>query len=101
MARIERAMTTKQFQSIIMKYYAEHGRDLPWRHTRDPYKIFLSEFMLQQTQAGRVIEKYKAFLKKFPTLRSLAKARRSDVLLLWQGLGYNRRAIALHEAAKQ
>ena len=73
---------------------------MPWRKTRDPYKILVSEVMLQQTQVDRVVPFYNKFIKKFPTAKALAKAKLSDVLKEWQGLGYNRRAKFLHEASK-
>ncbi len=88
------------FKKIIWTYFKTHGRKLPWRNTRDPYKILVSEIMLQQTQAPRVIPKYKAFLKKFPTVHTLANASLSEVLKEWQGLGYNRRAKYLKECAE-
>ena len=84
----------------LKKFYAQHKRDFPWRHTRDPYRILVSEIMLQQTQASRVVPFYIRFIKKFPTAKALAKAPLSRVLTAWQGLGYNRRAKYLHEAAK-
>ncbi len=84
----------------LKKFYKTSKRDLPWRRTRDPYKILVSEVMLQQTQVERVIPKYKDFLKKFPSAKALAKAPLSSVLREWQGLGYNRRAKYLQEAAK-
>lgn len=84
----------------ILLWYKKKGRDLPWRKTADPYKILVSEIMLQQTQVPRVIEKYNAWMKLFPTLTALANAPRSDVLKLWQGLGYNSRAVRLHALAK-
>src|SRR3989344_7710205 len=74
---------------------------LPWRKTKDPYKILVSEVMLQQTQVDRVIPFYNRFVKKYPTARALARAKLRDVLKEWNGLGYNRRAKFLHEAAKQ
>lgn len=83
-----------------LRHFKSHGRDLPWRRTRDPYRIFVSEMMLQQTQVSRVIPKYKTFIRAFPSWRALARARFSEVLVLWQGLGYNRRAKYLHEAAR-
>ena len=90
------------FRQTVWQYWKAHGRhDLPWRKTKDPYRILVSEVMLQQTQVPRVTEKYKEFLKKFPTVRALAKAPLSDVLKGWSGLGYNRRAKYLHDAAKQ
>lgn len=89
------------FRRTVWTYYKKEGRHyLPWRKTRDPYKILVSEMMLQQTQVLRVIPRYKEFLKAFPTARALAKAPLSDVLKVWSGLGYNRRAKYLHEAAK-
>ena len=91
----------RSFRKVVWEHYKEHGRhDLPWRRTKDPYKIMVSEVMLQQTQVSRVLEKYKSFLKKFPTVRKLAKAPFSEVLKEWSGLGYNRRAKYLHDAAK-
>src|SRR6185312_9536719 len=94
-------MNLVSFKHTVWKFYRAHGRGhLPWRQTREPYKILVSEIMLQQTQVERVIPKYKSFLKKFPTARALAKATNKDVLLEWQGLGYNRRALALKRAAE-
>jgi A/G-specific adenine glycosylase len=91
----------RKFIQTVWDYYAKEGRQhLPWRSTKDPYRILLSEIMLQQTQVERVIPKYEAFLEKFPTLAALSKAPLSQVLGLWQGLGYNRRAKMLHECAK-
>jgi len=88
------------FVDLVWHHYEKMGRHtLPWRRTRDPYKIFVSEVMLQQTQVDRVIPKYKDFLKKFPTIKKLAKAPLGDVLMSWQGLGYNRRAKYLHDCA--
>ncbi|MBI4084278.1 MAG: A/G-specific adenine glycosylase [Candidatus Levybacteria bacterium] len=107
----------KAFQKEILAWYAINKRDLPWRDTpvetnhsvhlsgasfkkRDPYHILVSEVMLQQTQVSRVIPKYEAWLRIFPTVQSLAKAKTSDVLRLWSGLGYNRRALYLQKTAK-
>ena len=91
----------REFVARVWEYYKAHGRhDLPWRKTTDPYKILVSELMLQQTQVDRVLLKYKAFLKLFPTARRLAAAPLGDVLRAWQGLGYNRRAKFLHQAAQ-
>lgn len=84
----------------LKKFYKENRRDLPWRKTHDPYRILVSEVMLQQTQVERVIPKYNAFIKEFPDVSSLARAPLSKVLKLWSGLGYNRRGKYLHEAAK-
>jgi A/G-specific adenine glycosylase len=94
-------METKTFTHNLLAWYDQHGRDLPWRNTTDPYKIMISEFMLQQTQVSRVIVKYNQFLTQFPTIQDLAKANLADVLKLWQGLGYNRRAKYIHNAAKE
>lgn len=86
---------------ILLRWYATHARDLPWRHTRDPYAIFISELMSQQTQVDRVIPKYLSWLNKFPNWESLAQATTVDVLHAWSGLGYNRRGLYAKEAAKQ
>lgn len=95
-------MSHASFKRIVWEHYKKLGRhDLPWRKTRDPYQILVSEVMLQQTQVERVIPFYKNFLEKFPTPKALAKAPLSDVLKAWQGLGYNRRAKMLHQAAKE
>lgn len=84
-----------------MRWFRRHGRDLPWRRARDPYAILVSEVMLQQTQVSRVIPKYRAFLKRFPTARALARAPLRDVLQSWSGLGYNRRARNLWQCARE
>src|SRR5437868_8382122 len=84
----------------LLQWFDLHRRDLPWRHTRDPYRIWISEVMLQQTQVATVIPYYKRFLEAFPTLTALAEARERDVLRLWEGLGYYRRARDLHRAAR-
>lgn len=91
----------RSLRRAVTEHFALHKRDLPWRRTRDPYKIMVSEVMLQQTQVSRVLEKYKEFLAAFPNVRALADARLADVLRAWSGLGYNRRAKYLHEAAKR
>ncbi|MEA2701375.1 MAG: A/G-specific adenine glycosylase [Candidatus Parcubacteria bacterium] len=95
-------MTLPQFRRIVWKHAVAHGRRaLPWRRrSATPYAILVSEIMLQQTQVDRVVPYYRAFLKRFPTVRSLANAPLGDVLKVWQGLGYNRRAKMLHEAAE-
>lgn len=87
------------FVKTVQQFYKENGRVLPWRHTQDPYKIWISEVMLQQTQVERVIPKYEAFIQRYPTVQALAEARVQDVFALWVGLGYNRRAQYLHSAA--
>jgi len=90
-----------QFKRTIWAHYRRAGRGaLPWRHTRDPYAILVSEIMLQQTQVARVEEYYKKFLKQFPDFAALAQARNSAVLAAWQGLGYNRRAMFLKRTAE-
>jgi A/G-specific adenine glycosylase len=86
----------------LLAWYAAEGRaTLPWRHTRDPYAIIVSEVMLQQTQVERVLPKYRAFLEQFPTLTDLAAAPVAEVIRAWAGLGYNMRAVRLHEIARQ
>jgi A/G-specific adenine glycosylase len=89
-----------QLRSSLLAWYDAHRRDLPWRRTRDPYAIWISEIMLQQTRVATVIDRFQDFLRNFPTVTSLANAREQDVLALWSGLGYYRRARMLHEAAK-
>jgi A/G-specific adenine glycosylase len=91
----------EQFLATLFAYYDQHGRhDLPWRQTTDPYTIVVSELMLQQTQVSRVIPKYNAFIKHFPDVTALADANLGEVLIAWQGLGYNRRAQYLWRAAQ-
>lgn len=89
----------KDFQATIYQHYNENGRDLTWRTTNDPYEILVSEIMLQQTQVQRVTQKYDPFLGAFPDFQSLAQAHLRDVLALWKGLGYNRRAMWLQRIA--
>ena len=89
------------FRRALLNWYDNNKRDLPWRRTRDPYRIWISEIMLQQTRVAAVIEYYDSFLQRFPTVRKLATARLDSVLAAWSGLGYYRRARALHEAAKK
>jgi A/G-specific adenine glycosylase len=88
-------------EELLLAWFAREGRDLPWRRTRDPYAILVSEVMLQQTQVARVIPRYIAWLERWPTADELAFASAADVIRAWQGLGYNRRAVNLHRAAKQ
>ena len=83
----------------LLSWFAENGRDLPWRRTRDPYAILVSEVMLQQTQAARVVPRYLAWLERWPTVEALAAASTAEVIRAWQGLGYNRRALNLQRAA--
>ncbi len=95
-------MHDASFRKLVLGYYRKHGRhDLPWRKSITPYRVLVSEIMLQQTQVSRVIEKYKEFLRAFPTFRALASAPTGDVLKVWQGLGYNRRALALQRCARE
>jgi A/G-specific adenine glycosylase len=95
-------MQIAEFRRIVWEYYQAHGRhDLPWRQTADPYCILVSEIMLQQTQVPRVVAKYQEFLRLFPTTSALAAAPLGDVLRAWSGLGYNRRAKYLWEAAQR
>jgi A/G-specific adenine glycosylase len=87
-------------KAALLAWYAETARDLPWRRTRDPYAILVSEVMLQQTQVERVLPRYLAWLDRWPTVESLAEAPAADVIREWLGLGYNRRAVSLHRAAR-
>src|ERR1022692_3572726 len=87
--------------SLLLAWYARGHRDLPWRHTRDPYSIWVSEIMLQQTRAQAVIPYYRRFLERFPAIAALAAAAEDDVLALWSGLGYYSRARNLRRAAQQ
>jgi A/G-specific adenine glycosylase len=86
--------------AALVAWFREHRRDLPWRRTRDPYAILVSEVMLQQTQVERVVPRYLAWLERWPTASALAAAPLGDVIREWQGLGYNRRAVSLHRAAR-
>src|SRR3984957_18284581 len=88
-------------QQKLLAWFRHHRRDLPWRATRDPYRIWVAEVMLQQTRIAAVIPYYHRFLGRFPTVESLAAARSSEVLQHWSGLGYYSRARNLHDAAKQ
>ena len=87
-------------KELLLAWYGENGRDLPWRRTRDPYAILVSEVMLQQTQVERVIPRWHTWLAKWPSAEPLAAASAADVIVEWQGLGYNRRAVSLHRAAQ-
>ena len=91
---------TRVFRARLLAWYDAHARDLPWRESRDPYRIWLAEIMLQQTRVAAVISHYHQFLRRFPTVEKLAAARESSVLAAWSGLGYYRRARMLHTAAK-
>src|SRR6266481_9428593 len=90
----------RAFRRKLMKWYRTHQRPLPWRKTKDPYRTWISEIMLQQTRVAAVLEHYKRFLESFPTVRQLANADEADVLAAWSGLGYYRRARMLHRAAQ-
>jgi A/G-specific adenine glycosylase len=89
------------FRRVLLRWYDQHRRDLPWRKTRDPYPVWLSEIMLQQTRVAAVLDHYRIFLERFPNVQSLAAASEDDVLASWSGLGYYRRARMLHRAAHQ
>ncbi len=94
-------MKTTDFQELVWEKARELYREMPWRQDTRPYYVLVSEIMLQQTQVDRVIPKFEAFIERFPDIETLAAASLSDVLILWSGLGYNRRAKFLHEAAKK
>jgi A/G-specific adenine glycosylase len=93
-------MASDRRTSRLLRWYERERRDLPWRHTRDPYAILVSEVMLQQTQVARVVPRYEAWLARWPTAAALAAAPLEEVLRQWVGLGYNRRAVRLWEAAR-
>ncbi len=88
-------------EALLLAWYRENGRALPWRRTRDPYAILVSEVMLQQTQVERVVARYAQWLERWPTVDALAAATPAEVIVEWQGLGYNNRALALHRASRQ
>lgn len=92
-------MPRSELQRALLAWAAVAGRDLPWRHTRDPWAVLVSELMMQQTQVARVVPRYEAFLARFPTPAACTGASAADVIRLWSGLGYNRRAVNLHAAA--
>jgi A/G-specific adenine glycosylase len=99
-ARALSLASKRRFVATVWQHYAKEGRHhLPWRRTKNPYRILVSEVMLQQTQVDRVLPKYRAFVRRYPTAAALARAPLGDVLRLWQGLGYNRRAKLLRDAA--
>lgn len=100
MARLPSAEIVARMRHELLHWYDRSKRDLPWRHTNDPYAIWVSEIMLQQTRVAVVIERWKTFIERFPTVRALAKADEQEVLALWSGLGYYRRARMLHKAAQ-
>lgn len=98
--KVEARKSVQAMREALLRWYRVHRRELPWRSTRSPYRKFLAEMMLQQTQVERVAPKYQAFLAQFPTIQRLAAAPLADVIRLWAGLGYNRRAVHLHRAAQ-
>ena len=97
----ENSSDRNRFRWRLLKWFDQHKRDLPWRRDRDPYRVWLSEIMLQQTRVAAVVDYYQRFLRRFPTLEKLARAREASVLAAWSGLGYYRRARMLHAAAKK
>ena len=102
----ERAVPTssaqiRSFRRALLSWYDQHRRELPWRRDRDPYRIWVSEIMLQQTRVAAVLDHYARFLQRFPTVQKLAAARESSVLAVWSGLGYYHRARRMHQAAKR
>jgi A/G-specific adenine glycosylase len=99
LAQSPSACTVAAVEELLLAWFAEHERDLPWRGTRDPYAILVSEVMLQQTQVDRVVPRYVAWLDRWPTVDALAAAPLAEIIRAWQGLGYNRRAVTLHRAA--
>lgn len=92
-------LTVEEFRSRIWNFYEKHKRPMPWRETVDPYAIVVSEIMLQQTQVPRVMQKYPEFMEKFPGFQELAESSLTDLLKVWQGMGYNRRALSLQKLA--
>ncbi len=92
---------SRTMQNSLLAWYAANGRDLPWRKTRDPYAILVSEVMLQQTQVPRVQPRWQAWLARWPTVEALAAATPAEVISAWSGLGYNRRAVSLHRCARR
>src|SRR5579862_4139692 len=93
-------VNTSEFQRQLLSWFDANARDLPWRRSRNPYHIWVSEIMLQQTRVAAVLEHYARFLKIFPSIAALAAAREEQVLAAWSGLGYYRRARLLHQAAQ-
>src|SRR5580704_17635332 len=91
----------RRFQQGLLEWFDQHKRDLPWRRDRDPYRVWLSEIMLQQTRVAAAKDHYERFLRRFPNIEKLARAREASVLAAWSGLGYYRRARMLHAAAKE
>ncbi len=100
MTKLQPNLSVQEFHQHIYAFYAENKRSFAWRYTDNPYYVFISEIMLQQTQTDRVCNKFESFLEQFPTLFDLSDASLSEVLTAWQGLGYNRRAKFLHQTAQ-
>lgn len=94
-------MDVQPFKDVVWEHYRDHGRSMPWRDDPNPYWVVVSEVMLQQTQVSRVMEKFPAFVKCFPSFKALASASSGEVIAAWQGLGYNRRALNLHRLANE
>src|SRR5579863_1209377 len=95
-----RSTQIRSFRRALLSWYDQHRRDLPWRRDRHPYRVWISEIMLQQTRVAAVLDHYARFLQRFPTVDKLAAARESSVLAVWSGLGYYHRARRMHQAAK-
>src|SRR5580700_2999982 len=91
----------RELRKRLLVWFDRHKRDLPWRRDRDPYRVWLSEIMLQQTRVAAVVDHYERFLRRFPSIEKLARAREASVLAAWSGLGYYRRARMMHAAAKK
>jgi A/G-specific adenine glycosylase len=100
-SEMEDSTGRRRFQQLLLGWFDRHKRDLPWRQDRDPYRVWLSEIMLQQTRVAAVTDHYQRFLRRFPSIEKLASARESSVLAAWSGLGYYRRARMLHAAARK
>jgi A/G-specific adenine glycosylase len=98
---LQQSRTGNRFRAALLRWYDANKRDLPWRRTRDPFRIWVSEIMLQQTRVAAVLDHYQRFFQQFPSLAALARAREQHVLTAWSGLGYYRRARMLHRAAKE
>ena len=98
---LRNSISVSSVEAELLAWYRMHGRDLPWRSSRDPYAILVSEVMLQQTQVERVLPRYVEWLERWPSVEALAAAPVADVIRAWQGLGYNRRALNLHRAARR
>jgi A/G-specific adenine glycosylase len=101
MPRKSTPRTAAEFRRLLLRWFRRHGRDLPWRRTRNPYRVLVSEFMLQQTQVTRVEAYYHRFLERYPTVQALARSEPTMVRETWAGLGYYRRAANLHRLAQE